>query len=287
MGLTVPPSLSNALPAMHAASPAWTGPSSSRCPCLRLNRLDHPSAPNTRWRSEVTAPPARPTIHPSTSAPPTRCTTAASASPTCPLTTRTRLWPCRCPLCTAPCWGTPSEADLRISTPTPEPSALRCNLTTTLTCEAQLMVAKWTVKQTVGTISGVFCYFHTDWGRCCSILTCSREVWASSCSSKPCKCRLLLCLYSMRVVVLWVSCCSSWEEGKKNVSLILEPWRCVTVRFSMQVVTSSCSVIFPQWLKRAFGTARSWDPSSWCADLEQRQRCDKDLLENDAKKNQM
>lgn len=56
------------------------------------------------------------------------------------------------------------------------------------------------------------------------------------------------------------------------------------MRFSMQVVASSCSVIFPEWLKRAFGTARSCDPSCWCADLEQRQRCDKDLLENDAKK---
>lgn len=137
MGLTVPPSLSNASPATHAVSPAWTGRSSPRCPCLRQNRLDPPSAPNMRGGSEVTAPPARPMIHPSTSAPPTRCTTAANASPTCPPTTRTRLWPCRCPPCTAPCWGTPSEADLRISTPTPEPSALRCNLADTpctLTC---------------------------------------------------------------------------------------------------------------------------------------------------------
>lgn len=132
MGLTAPPSLSNTLPATPAVSPAWMGPSSPRCPCLRRNRPDPLSAPSTQEGSEVTAPPARPTSRPSTSAPSTRCTTAASASPTCPRTTRTRLWPCRCLPCTAPCWGTPSEADLQISTPTPEPSALRFDLVDTL-----------------------------------------------------------------------------------------------------------------------------------------------------------
>lgn len=181
MGLTAPPSPSNAWPATHAVSPAWTGPSSPRCPCLRQNHL----APNMRGGSELTAPPARPMIHPSISAPPTTWTTAADASPTCPLTTRTRLWPCRCLPCTAPCWGTPSEADLRISTPTPGPSALRCNLTDTpctLTCgpwglNRDLMVPArlsswkhshlypeeglpWTLRCAIGTISVVFCYFH-------------------------------------------------------------------------------------------------------------------------------
>lgn len=103
MGLTAPPSPSNTSPATPAVSPAWTGPSSPRCPCLRRNRLDPLSAPSTPGGSEVTAPPAPPTSRPSTSAPPKRCTTAASASPTCPRTTRTRHWPRRCPLCTAPC----------------------------------------------------------------------------------------------------------------------------------------------------------------------------------------
>lgn len=128
MVLTAPPSLSNTSPATPAASRAWMGPSSPRCPCLRRNRLDPLSAPSTQGSSEATAPPAPPTSRPSTSAPPKRCTTAASASPTCPRTTRTRHWPRRCPPCTAPCWGTPSEDDLRISTPTPEQSALRCDL---------------------------------------------------------------------------------------------------------------------------------------------------------------
>lgn len=182
MGLTAPPSLSNTLPATPAVSPAWMGPSSPRYPCRRRNRLDPLSAPSTQGGSEVTAPPAPPTSRPSTSAPAKRCTMAVSASPTCPRTTRTRLWPCRCPPCTAPCWGTPSEADLRISTPTPEPSALRCDLADTVHADvpvlrrnqrsdgakgAQLMESqsrvlcqgfKWTLKPVIGHISVVSDY---------------------------------------------------------------------------------------------------------------------------------
>lgn len=177
MGLTAPPSLSNTSPATPAVSPAWMGPSSPRCPCLRRNHLDPLSAPSTQGGSEATAPPAPPMSRPSTSAPLKRCTMAASASPTCPRTTRTRHWPCRCPLCTAPCWGTPSEDDLRISTPTPEPSALRCDLADSVLAdlpalrpnqrsdgavEAQLMESqtpllrqglKWSVKTVIGLIS--------------------------------------------------------------------------------------------------------------------------------------
>lgn len=224
MGLTAPPSLSNALPATPAASPAWTARSSPRCPCLRQNRPDPPSAPNMRGAREVTAPPARPTTRPSTSAPPTRCTTAASASPTCPLTTRTRLWPCRCPPCTAPCWGTPREADLWISTPTPEPSAPRCNSVhadlpalrrkqrSDGVGEAQLMETHssvlWGGSKRVcdwNYFWSLF-YFHIVWGHSSSRLMCSCLRLACSCSSKPCKCQLLLCLYSARIVVLWVSC---------------------------------------------------------------------------------
>ena len=127
MGLTAPPSLSNTLPAMPAVSPAWTGRSSPHCPCPHRSLLDPPTRPNPQGGNAVTAPPARPMTRPSTSVPLMRCATVVSASPTCPHTMRTRRWRCRCPPSEAPCWGRPREDGLPNFTPTPEPSAPRCD----------------------------------------------------------------------------------------------------------------------------------------------------------------
>ena len=103
MGLTAAPSLSNTLPAMPAVSPAWTGQLSPHCPCHHRSRPDLPTPPNPERGNTATAPPAHPTTHPSTSVPLMRCATAASASPTCQRTMRTRRWRCRCPPSEAPC----------------------------------------------------------------------------------------------------------------------------------------------------------------------------------------
>lgn len=131
MGLTAAPSLSNTSPATPAVSPAWTGQSSPHCPCHLQNWPDPPTSPNPKGGAAATAPPAHPMTHPSTSAPQMRCAMVVSASPTCPHTMRTRRWRCHCQPSEAPCWGTFSEAGLLISTPTPEPSALRCNFSKT------------------------------------------------------------------------------------------------------------------------------------------------------------
>lgn len=128
MGLTAPPSLSNTLPAMPAASPPWMARSSRHCPCRRRSSPDPPSQrPNPPQGSGVSAPPAPPTTPPSTSEPLTRCATVASASPTCPRTMRTRHWPCLFPSSAAPCWGRAVEGGPPSFTPTPEPSAPRCD----------------------------------------------------------------------------------------------------------------------------------------------------------------
>lgn len=127
MGLTVAPSLSNTSPATPAVSPAWTGLSSPHCPCHLQSSPDPPTSPNPQGGAVVTAPPAHPMTHPSTSAPQMRCATVASGSPTCPHTMRTRRWRCHCPPSEAPCWERLSEAGDLISTPTPEPSAQRCD----------------------------------------------------------------------------------------------------------------------------------------------------------------
>lgn len=128
MGLTAAPSLSNTLPETPAASRGWTGPSSPRCPCHHRSRPGPPTLPNLEEvLAAATAPPAPRTTHLSTSAPQMRCATAVSASPTCPHTTTTRRWRCRCPPSEAPCWGRRLEQDLLISIPTLEPSAPRCD----------------------------------------------------------------------------------------------------------------------------------------------------------------
>lgn len=127
MGLTAPPSLSNTLPATPAVSPAWTARSPRHCPCRPRSRPDSPTQPNPRGGNAVSAPPAHPTTRPSTSGPLMRCATAASASPTCPRTMRTRHWPCLSPSSAAPCWGRTVEGAPPNFTPTPEPSALRCD----------------------------------------------------------------------------------------------------------------------------------------------------------------
>lgn len=127
MGLTVAPSLSNTLLATPAASLAWTDQSSPLCHCRHQSRPNPLTPPNLQWGNTATVPPAHPTTRPSTSVPQTRYATVESASPTCQHTMRTRRWRCRCPLSEAPCWGTASAVALLISTPTPEPSALRCD----------------------------------------------------------------------------------------------------------------------------------------------------------------
>lgn len=123
MGLTAAPSLSSTLRATPAVSLAWRGRSS-----LPHRRQPDPSTPpNPRGGNAVTAPPAHPMTRPFTFAPRMRCATAESASPTCLHTMRTRRWRCRCPPSEDPCWGRRIEAGLRTSTPTPEPSAPRCD----------------------------------------------------------------------------------------------------------------------------------------------------------------
>lgn len=128
MGLTAPPSLSNTLPATPAASPPWMARLSRHCPCRRRSRPDPPRHwPSPPQGSAVSAPPAPPTTRHSTSEPLTRCATAASASPTCQRTMRTRHWPCLFPSSAAPCWGRAAEGAPPSFTPTPEPSAPRCD----------------------------------------------------------------------------------------------------------------------------------------------------------------
>lgn len=127
MGLTAAPSLSNTSPATPALSLAWMGRSSPHCPCHLQSRPDPPTSPKPQGPVAATAPPAHLMTHPSTFVPPMKCATAASASLTCPRTTRTRRWRCHCLLSVAPCWGRLSEAGLLISTPILGPSAPRCD----------------------------------------------------------------------------------------------------------------------------------------------------------------
>lgn len=127
MGLTAPPSLSNTLPATPAVSQAWTGPSSPRCPCRHRCRPNPTNPPKPPGGDAATVPPAHPTTRPFTSALQMKCATVASASPTCPRTMTTRRCRCRCPRSEAPCWGRRSEVGLLNSTPTPAPSAPKCD----------------------------------------------------------------------------------------------------------------------------------------------------------------
>lgn len=127
MGLTAPPSLSNTLPATPAVSQAWTDPSSPRCPCRHRCRPNPTNPPKPPGGDAATVPPAHPTTRPFTSALQMKCATVASASPTCPRTMTTRRCRCRCPRSEAPCWGRRSEVGLLNSTPTPAPSAPKCD----------------------------------------------------------------------------------------------------------------------------------------------------------------
>lgn len=127
MGLTAALSLSNTLLATPAASQAWTGQLSPLCRRRHLCRPNPSTPPKLPWANAATVPPVHPTTPPSTSVPLMRCATVESASPTCRHTMRTRRWRCRSPPSEDPCWGTPSVVGLLISTPTPEPSAPRCD----------------------------------------------------------------------------------------------------------------------------------------------------------------